>query len=217
MFWIKNQNPFVIFWKELVRRCLLSNEVSCQLLEEKKQQDGIMADTSHSPLHHTAATMIHAPPFIYAKRSGSASSLDSMVSSLTRCRRPGMLLVLVMCGVLFQVTAFAPASSRRTPLKSVAEDCKTPFLFGRSTKRRMVSDIADSVIEKATTRMVLDQILDESLRTSARKPIMYQFDPSSRAVCYHVPFPNVLTLLSNDSIKLMLLSFSSCFALSSSN
>jgi hypothetical protein len=49
----------------------------------------------------------------------------------------------------------------------------------------MVADIADSVIEKATTRTVLDQILDESLRTSARKPIMYQFDPSSRAIWSH--------------------------------
>jgi hypothetical protein len=49
----------------------------------------------------------------------------------------------------------------------------------------MVADIADSVIEKATTRMVLDQILDESLRTSARKPIMYQFNPSSKAIWSH--------------------------------
>jgi hypothetical protein len=163
-----------------------------------------MADTtSHSSLHHTVATMIHEHPFLCAKKPGSAVSLGSTVSSQTRCRLPGLSLVLVLCGVLFQVTAFAPASSRQTPLKSVAEECKTPFLFGRSTKCRMVVDIADSVIEKATTRMVLDQILDESLRTSARKPIMYQFDPSSRAVCSHVYFPIGLTLFSNYSIMLM--------------
>jgi hypothetical protein len=134
-----------------------------------------------------------------------------MVSSLTRCRRPGLSLVLVLCGVLLQVTAFAPASSRQTPGKSATEECKTktPFLFGRSTKCQMAFFMPDSIIEKATTRMVLDQILDESLRTSARKPIMYQFDPSSRAVCIHAP---LLTLLSNNSIKLTV-SFASSFGL----
>jgi hypothetical protein len=135
--------------------------------------------------------------------------------SVKRCRCLGLSLFLILCGFLVQVTAFTPSSSRRMPRKSVGKESRTPFLFGRSTKRSMVLDISDSVIEKVTTTFVLDQILDESLRVSARKPIMYQFDPSSKAVCtmYHAPFPCVLTVFSNNRMKLIIL-YISRFALS---
>uniref|UniRef100_A0A6U5LRR5 Uncharacterized protein n=1 Tax=Grammatophora oceanica TaxID=210454 RepID=A0A6U5LRR5_9STRA len=48
-----------------------------------------------------------------------------------------------------------------------------------STAREMVLTTPESIIEQASTQSLLDDLLDESVRTSARKPIMMQFDPSS--------------------------------------
>jgi hypothetical protein len=44
---------------------------------------------------------------------------------------------------------------------------------------RMVLTTPEAIIEQASTRKLLDVLIDESVRTSARKPIMMQFDPSS--------------------------------------
>jgi Bestrophin, RFP-TM, chloride channel len=49
----------------------------------------------------------------------------------------------------------------------------------------MVFEVDQSRVEKITTQDLLDRILDESLRTSARRPIMKQFDPSSKAIWRH--------------------------------
>jgi predicted membrane chloride channel (bestrophin family) len=43
----------------------------------------------------------------------------------------------------------------------------------------MVLTTPESIIEQASTRKLLDDLIDESVRTSARRPIMMQFDPSS--------------------------------------
>ena len=43
----------------------------------------------------------------------------------------------------------------------------------------MVLTTPESVIEQASTQNLLDLLIDESVRTSARGPIMMQFDPSS--------------------------------------
>jgi hypothetical protein len=43
----------------------------------------------------------------------------------------------------------------------------------------MVYSIPESIIEQASTVNLLDDLIDESVRTSARRPIMMQFDPSS--------------------------------------
>lgn len=45
--------------------------------------------------------------------------------------------------------------------------------------RRMVLTTPESIIEQASTQNLLDYLIDESVRTSARGPIMMQFDPSS--------------------------------------
>lgn len=55
----------------------------------------------------------------------------------------------------------------------------------RTAVSRMVADTPEAVVEEASTQSVLDRILDESLRTSARRPIMIQFSPSSKAVRTH--------------------------------
>lgn len=61
------------------------------------------------------------------------------------------------------------------------------YYYSRETSRLwMVFDsISPEMMEKISTQDVLDRILDESLRTSARRPIMIQFDPSSRAIWRH--------------------------------
>lgn len=42
----------------------------------------------------------------------------------------------------------------------------------------MVLTTPESIIEQASTKSLLDDLIDESVRTSARRPIMMQFDPS---------------------------------------
>mmetsp|Transcript_308 Transcript_308/g.508 ORF Transcript_308/g.508 Transcript_308/m.508 type:complete len:669 (+) Transcript_308:81-2087(+) len=48
-----------------------------------------------------------------------------------------------------------------------------------STRLGMVFTTPSSVIEQASTKILLDDLIDESVRTSARYPVMMQFDPSS--------------------------------------
>jgi hypothetical protein len=53
---------------------------------------------------------------------------------------------------------------------------------GTQTVRHMVLTTPESIIEQASTQKLLDDLIDESVRTVARKPIMLQFDPSSSFV-----------------------------------
>eukprot|EP00560_Eucampia_antarctica_P006304 CAMPEP_0197823174 /NCGR_PEP_ID=MMETSP1437-20131217/499_1 /TAXON_ID=49252 ORGANISM="Eucampia antarctica, Strain CCMP1452" /NCGR_SAMPLE_ID=MMETSP1437 /ASSEMBLY_ACC=CAM_ASM_001096 /LENGTH=428 /DNA_ID=CAMNT_0043422191 /DNA_START=544 /DNA_END=1830 /DNA_ORIENTATION=- len=48
-----------------------------------------------------------------------------------------------------------------------------------STRLNMVLTTPESIIEQISTQKLLDDLIDESVRTNARKPIMMQFDPSS--------------------------------------
>lgn len=48
-----------------------------------------------------------------------------------------------------------------------------------NTKRRMVLTTPEAIFEQTSTTTLLDDLIDESTRTSARRPIMMQFDPSS--------------------------------------
>eukprot|EP00522_Entomoneis_paludosa_P013868 CAMPEP_0172447998 /NCGR_PEP_ID=MMETSP1065-20121228/7106_1 /TAXON_ID=265537 /ORGANISM="Amphiprora paludosa, Strain CCMP125" /LENGTH=1380 /DNA_ID=CAMNT_0013199371 /DNA_START=174 /DNA_END=4316 /DNA_ORIENTATION=- len=48
-----------------------------------------------------------------------------------------------------------------------------------TTQLPMVLTTPESIIEQASTVKLLDDLIDESVRTSARRPIMMQFDPSS--------------------------------------
>ena len=47
------------------------------------------------------------------------------------------------------------------------------------TALNMVFTTPSSIIEQASTKILLDDLIDESVRTSARYPVMMQFDPSS--------------------------------------
>lgn len=54
---------------------------------------------------------------------------------------------------------------------------------------RMVLTTPEAIIEQASTKKLLDVLIDESVRTAARQPIMMQFDPSSGWVSQqHPPF-----------------------------
>lgn len=86
------------------------------------------------------------------------------------------LVIAVYCFcILGEVSGFAPCIARQSPLFRRHSAPST-------TRRRMVFYMPESLIEEVSTQGVLDQILDESLRTSARRPIMIQFDPSSKAI-----------------------------------
>mmetsp|Transcript_7942 Transcript_7942/g.9117 ORF Transcript_7942/g.9117 Transcript_7942/m.9117 type:complete len:629 (+) Transcript_7942:41-1927(+) len=50
---------------------------------------------------------------------------------------------------------------------------------GTGTALNMVFTTPSSVIEQASTDVLLDDLIDESVRTTARKTVMMQFDPSS--------------------------------------
>lgn len=80
------------------------------------------------------------------------------------------------------VSAFQPVSTQRH---------STPLGFssrrGDSVRRDMVFYVPEDapILREKSTRSVLDDILDESTRISARFPIMRQFDPSSKAIWRH--------------------------------
>lgn len=82
---------------------------------------------------------------------------------------------------------FSSASSSATsssPRWSARNNSGGGSLFRkrRQTARHMVLTTPESIIEQASTQKLLDDLIDESVRTAARKPIMLQFDPSSSFV-----------------------------------
>ena len=70
-----------------------------------------------------------------------------------------------------------------------------------SSALHMVLTTPESIIEQASTVTLLDDLIDESVRTSPRKPIHMQFDPSSGWVStivdhmIYVSFPNDVILM----------------------
>jgi hypothetical protein len=69
-----------------------------------------------------------------------------------------------------------PAISSRL-FRSRADDFRST-----RTRRKMVLTTPESIFEQASTKNLLDDLIDESVRTSARRPIMMQFDPSSQMI-----------------------------------
>ena len=49
----------------------------------------------------------------------------------------------------------------------------------------MVFSAPEYLVEQVSTQTIIDQILDECVRTSARRPITVQFNPSSKAIWRH--------------------------------
>ena len=83
--------------------------------------------------------------------------------------------------LLYLASALHPAGSFQTrPTSSLFRSPLFPTRPRPSlTQRRMVLSTPEAIIEEASTQNLLDYLIDESVRTSARRPIMMQFDPSS--------------------------------------
>lgn len=88
----------------------------------------------------------------------------------------------------------------------------SPWTERRRTTRRLprlfVLTTPEAIIEQASTTSLLDDLIDESIRTSARRPLIMQFDPSSgwiwkrwkvslstASVCGEVGWPRLTRLL----------------------
>ena len=65
--------------------------------------------------------------------------------------------------------------TRRQERQSSSSSLRT----ASSTALRMVLTTPESIIEQASTMKLLDDLIDESVRTTARRPFILQFDPSS--------------------------------------
>jgi hypothetical protein len=106
-------------------------------------------------------------------------ALSPSVSSKSTTRR-NQILSNTRGGISASVVASSPlfaSTTRRMQLQR--SQSRRRDAGSSSTALHMVLTIPESVIEQASTVNLLDDLIDESVRTSARRPIMMQFDPSS--------------------------------------
>mmetsp|Transcript_20063 Transcript_20063/g.34193 ORF Transcript_20063/g.34193 Transcript_20063/m.34193 type:complete len:1260 (+) Transcript_20063:141-3920(+) len=68
-------------------------------------------------------------------------------------------------------------SSTTTATASLRRLQKVQSFASSSTSLHMVLSTPDTIIEQASTQKLLDTLIDESVRTSARHPVMMQFNP----------------------------------------
>jgi hypothetical protein len=91
-----------------------------------------------------------------------------------------LLAVDLSCNNHHHVHGFLLVHHRRAAVESSFSTKDSSFQRstghdGRRTtsqRRRMVANVPDSIVEQASTDKVLDQIIDESLRASSRRPII---------------------------------------------
>ena len=81
-------------------------------------------------------------------------------------------------------TLYYSTASRMARVQSFANSplsCSTSILHSStretSSQLQMVLSTPDTIIEQASTQKLLDTLLDESVRTQSRQPIMMQFNP----------------------------------------
>jgi hypothetical protein len=67
---------------------------------------------------------------------------------------------------------------RRMQAKSLLHSPSETSQSTSPTALRMVLTTPEAIFEQASTETLLDDLIDESVRTTARRPIMMQFDPS---------------------------------------
>ena len=86
-------------------------------------------------------------------------------------------------GVMFATTT--TTANRMARMHKVSSFAKSPFATTTSTHSALASSTAlhmvlstpDTIIEQASTQNLLDALIDESVRTSSREPVMLQFNP----------------------------------------
>jgi len=86
-----------------------------------------------------------------------------------------LLLHVAITGRTNHVVAFAPPPHGSTSRHYSSSRTTT-------TTHNMAFELPESVIETISTQDLIDNILDECLRMSARRPIMRQFDPASKSI-----------------------------------
>lgn len=119
---------------------------------------------------------------IHSRRSGEASSKLRKFS----------LVPFLHCLLIFGLTdlpineAFQPHIQRHAAVTSnlFRKPANSMGKFQSNTRSspmqlNMVFTTPYSVIEQASTKTLLDDLIEESMRTTARFPVMMQFDPSS--------------------------------------
>lgn len=67
-----------------------------------------------------------------------------------------------------------------------------------SSSLHMVLTTPDTIIEQASTQKLLDDLIDESVRTASRKPIMMQFDPTGSSVSLQKVLVRFISMFSLD-------------------
>lgn len=97
--------------------------------------------------------------------------------------------VLLFVPQIVSPTALAFAPHHKTPppaasiILSIARTSSSPWSRQQLQRRQLtwlfVLTTPESIIEQASTTSLLDDLIDESIRTSARRPLIMQFDPSS--------------------------------------
>jgi Bestrophin, RFP-TM, chloride channel len=104
---------------------------------------------------------------------------NAMEQQATQCRKAKRrslkashwLLFYGFYGWVSSTSALVPSIRLNQP----AIAARRPY----SSSRRFVLTTPEAIIEQASTTKLLDNLIDESVRTSARRPIMMQFDPRS--------------------------------------
>ena len=71
---------------------------------------------------------------------------------------------------------FRTRPKHASPTSTINNPASSP---SSSTSLNMVLTTPESIIEQASTMKLLDDLIDESVRTAARRPFILQFDPSS--------------------------------------
>jgi hypothetical protein len=138
----------------------------------------------------------HYPPPTSCRRQSSIGAVSAN-TNLCCWRNSVFFLLSSSCLLPQQVSSFAPTTAIRTTTsrprsRFVPVEQKQSTTFdgsnshgrgsgsgGTSTCRHMVLTTPESIFEQTATEKLLDDLIDESVRTSARRPIIMQFDPSS--------------------------------------
>ena len=89
-------------------------------------------------------------------------------------------LVLIRRPIVTGLSTHIPPSIRNELIFRDSSSTHTQYSsYVKRSTRRFVLTTPEAIIEQASTTKLLDDLIDESVRTSARRPIMMQFDPSS--------------------------------------
>ncbi|EEC51745.1 predicted protein [Phaeodactylum tricornutum CCAP 1055/1] len=109
-----------------------------------------------------------------------------------KTRQIDSVLLRVLFGwvIVGHVSAFSHVrighfSTKRDVLASEVSKRRKAVEYAARKTHLLVVSLPDSLIEEVSTQALLDKIIDEGIRTSARRPIMFQFDPSSTAIWKH--------------------------------